>query len=366
MTAACNIPPEIQPAIPPDGLFGPDGFMPGWGFPGYHHAPDITHPHILPATRPIEGPYGAGGGNLPGTRPNPSMPGFGLTVTSYGEILGGIFAKYGPPVRTITVKSRFINSGTGLSTGTSDESAGSDEESAEKKTSTTPDHAIATRSGESTTADSVEVVHQRTGIVSHKEKTQDTHFKSPQAAVTYYTAQAKGYHREAKLWAGGAAVGAALTIAAGALGVFAGVAAGIAGLGSLALTGARTLGARFLASRFGQATVSYIASQYNRITNFLNNVIANEWGGRIPRFINGFRMEDHAITRMIGRKIPVELVEEALAKGTQYENPEYPGQIQYFLQNASASRGALHVSTRGNVIIQVNWLKGNKPPWGWF
>ena len=50
------------------------------------------------------------GGNLPGTRPNPSMPGFGLTVTSYGEILGGIFAKYGPPVRTIVVHSSRMKS----------------------------------------------------------------------------------------------------------------------------------------------------------------------------------------------------------------------------------------------------------------
>ena len=38
MKAACNIPNEIQPAIPPDGLFGPDAILPGWSFPGYNPA----------------------------------------------------------------------------------------------------------------------------------------------------------------------------------------------------------------------------------------------------------------------------------------------------------------------------------------
>jgi hypothetical protein len=33
--APCCIPPDIQPAIPPDGLFGPDMPLHGWGFPGY-------------------------------------------------------------------------------------------------------------------------------------------------------------------------------------------------------------------------------------------------------------------------------------------------------------------------------------------
>jgi len=36
MTRACNIPNEIQPTTPPEGLFGPDGFIPIWGNPGYN------------------------------------------------------------------------------------------------------------------------------------------------------------------------------------------------------------------------------------------------------------------------------------------------------------------------------------------
>jgi hypothetical protein len=61
--ATCLIPPPLQPAIPPGGLFGPDmPILPIWRDPGYFRPPDITSPHgdFVPWTH--HGP-------LPGVRP---------------------------------------------------------------------------------------------------------------------------------------------------------------------------------------------------------------------------------------------------------------------------------------------------------
>ena len=49
MTRACNIPNEIQPTTPPEGLFGPDHFISIWNDPGYEPPINPT----LPATPPI-------------------------------------------------------------------------------------------------------------------------------------------------------------------------------------------------------------------------------------------------------------------------------------------------------------------------
>jgi hypothetical protein len=57
MKAACNIPNEIQPAIPPDGLFGPDAFLPDWAFPGYEPPSDITSPPYPMLPRPTRPHY---------------------------------------------------------------------------------------------------------------------------------------------------------------------------------------------------------------------------------------------------------------------------------------------------------------------
>jgi hypothetical protein len=40
--AACNVPNEIQPAVPPAGLFGPDAVIPWERFPGYTPPPDVN------------------------------------------------------------------------------------------------------------------------------------------------------------------------------------------------------------------------------------------------------------------------------------------------------------------------------------
>ena len=48
--ATCLIPPHIQPAVPPGGLFGPDMPKPPiWRFPGYTPPPDDrTYPPTIP------------------------------------------------------------------------------------------------------------------------------------------------------------------------------------------------------------------------------------------------------------------------------------------------------------------------------
>lgn len=64
---------------------------------------------------------------------------------------------------------------------------------------------------------------------------------------------------------------------------------------------------------------------------------------------------------------PVELVEEALEKGTTHINPDYPNQIQYFLKYASSKYGALNVAVQNNYWIRTfKWYPGNEVPKDWY
>ena len=49
---ACNIPNDLQPSIPPGGLFGPEVPMPGWDDPEYKPPPDFTFPINGPEIMP--------------------------------------------------------------------------------------------------------------------------------------------------------------------------------------------------------------------------------------------------------------------------------------------------------------------------
>ena len=62
MERMCNIPNEIQPAIPPGGLFGPDFPMPWGQLPGYIPPDDWTSPEPIPGAVEIVSPYN---GKLP-------------------------------------------------------------------------------------------------------------------------------------------------------------------------------------------------------------------------------------------------------------------------------------------------------------
>ena len=53
MERICHIPNEIQPAIPPPGLFGPDGALPWEQFPGYSPPPDQLFPDYNPWAGPM-------------------------------------------------------------------------------------------------------------------------------------------------------------------------------------------------------------------------------------------------------------------------------------------------------------------------
>jgi hypothetical protein len=101
--ATCLIPPPLQPAIPPGGLFGPDmPTPPMWRFPGYTPPPDITSPHgdgilwthhgPLPGVRPRWWPLGTMGAGMMGRFPNID-PGFDPTMPmpwpSIEDIMGG-------------------------------------------------------------------------------------------------------------------------------------------------------------------------------------------------------------------------------------------------------------------------------------
>jgi len=75
MERICHIPNEIQPAIPPPGLFGPDGVVPWSQLPGYSPPPDFLFPDPKPDPdhNPFAGPMFPGWPYNPWGR-RPGMP----------------------------------------------------------------------------------------------------------------------------------------------------------------------------------------------------------------------------------------------------------------------------------------------------